>query len=458
MATKIDVIIPHIDKQELLDTCLTHYAQCCDPNLTNVIVIDNGSSVPLVNNIYGSVVRMEENLGMVLSLEKAKELSTAEILIYTHSDMFYYDKGWDKKVADAFDADHNLGLLGVVGAQIASENGGRANVFCSFRGGHVHGNQTPAGVHAVALLDGCSMMFRRTALDSIEIDKKFYPHHFYDKDWSLEVLTHGWRVGVIAIDCEHLNGQVSCFGSYQSWANEYLKKEGIATDITGDLYFYYENEKRYSKKWNPHMPIIVSSDWSYKSSRMSEAKMLENIQQISSAWKGHENFAVKLVKHIRPKTIVELGVDLGFSSIALAIPNIGKVYGIDWFKGDAHAGYKENPYERALAEIEKIGLNNVELIVADFTELAKTWDKPIDILHIDGFHEYEAVKRDWNNWVGFVKDTGVIIFHDTESFPDDVGRFFNEIQLPKFKFTHSHGLGVVAKSEQILMGVKNIGK
>jgi predicted O-methyltransferase YrrM len=47
---------------------------------------------------------------------------------------------------------------------------------------------------------------------------------------------------------------------------------------------------------------------------------------------GHEDFAVRLVEHLKPKVVVDLGVDYGFSTFAFALPNIGTVYGIDWFQ------------------------------------------------------------------------------------------------------------------------------
>lgn len=261
---KIDVIIPHINKPALLEKCLNLYKENCDPAITNVIVIDNASEPPLQNNIYGSVVRYPDNLGMIKSLEEAKKMSTADILIYTHSDTFYYEKGWDAKVVKAFEANPKLGLMGIVGGAVASPDGGRGNMYCSFRNGHLHGNQTPEGIHFVALLDGCSLMFRRTALDSFEIDKAFYPHHFYDKDWCLEVLTRGWNVAVIAMDCEHLGGQITIGGQhYQQWADEYLTKNKIETKETGDIYFYLENEKRYIDKWKHLLPIVVNADGTY---------------------------------------------------------------------------------------------------------------------------------------------------------------------------------------------------
>ena len=173
------------------------------------------------------------------------------------------------------------------------------------------------------------------------------------------------------------------------------------------------------------------------------------LQHIISAWRGHEDFAVKLVEFLKPAVIVELGVDWGFSVFAFALPNIGTVYGVDWFQDDKYAGDRTT-YQHVLDERAKLDLGNVVLIKADFTDAAKSWTRPIDVLHIDGEHDYASVKQDFAHWARFVRDDGVILMHDTMSFPDDVGRFYDEIQLPKFNFTHSHGLGVVCKNQALL--------
>jgi len=162
---------------------------------------------------------------------------------------------------------------------------------------------------------------------------------------------------------------------------------------------------------------------------------------IETAWRGHEDYAYTLVEFIKPEVTVDLGVDFGFSTIAWALPNIGTVYGIDWFKGDDHAGIR-NAKQVAEQHIADNEVTNVVLIEGDFFDVAKTWDKSIDILHIDGFHSYDFTKSVFEVWSKFVRPGGIILFHDTMSFPNDVGRFFNEIQGAKFNFTHSHGLGV----------------
>jgi predicted O-methyltransferase YrrM len=186
------------------------------------------------------------------------------------------------------------------------------------------------------------------------------------------------------------------------------------------------------------------------------SKKLEYVNTISrypSAWTGHGLFAMQLVESFKPDVIVDLGVDFGFSTFCLAYPRQGKVYGIDWFQGDQHTG-RRNTYELVKilhSDVEtKYGVDNIEFIKADFTEAAKTWDKPIDILHIDGLHTYEAVKADFANWSKLCKTDAIILFHDVESFPNTVGRFFYEISNDYHKLVHtgSAGLGVITKSKE----------
>lgn len=181
---------------------------------------------------------------------------------------------------------------------------------------------------------------------------------------------------------------------------------------------------------------------------------------ITSAWKGHEGFAQWLVNRKVPETVVDLGVDTGFSTFNWATPRIGHVYGIDSFMGDEHAGIKET-YDYVHNMRSQLGLDDrITFIKGMFAEVALTWDKPIDILHIDGFHTYEAVKMDYDTWSPFVKDDGIILFHDTCVFYPGFGvyKFFEELAQAKsgktLNFTHSYGLGIVTENAQLLEDIK----
>lgn len=189
---------------------------------------------------------------------------------------------------------------------------------------------------------------------------------------------------------------------------------------------------------------------------------LEDLKyQHNSAWHGHWRFAEWLVDYLKPSVTVELGVDYGYSLCCLAKNNPGQVYGIDTFEGDSNAGARvwEPHYNSLVEKINNHGLTNITLIRERFETVAETWDKSIDILHIDGLHEFEAVKRDLTTWAPMVNgNTGVILMHDVEAFAD-VNTVFKAHPWPKMKFTHSAGLGILTQNTELLTALRasNLG-
>jgi glycosyltransferase involved in cell wall biosynthesis/predicted O-methyltransferase YrrM len=188
---------------------------------------------------------------------------------------------------------------------------------------------------------------------------------------------------------------------------------------------------------------------------------LTNLEDTPSCWKGHRKFAEWLVAQVKPEVTVDLGVDWGFSTFCFAMPRIGQVYGIDTFEGDKFTGGNHGSYEYVLTKQEKLFMkDNVTFIKGLFDDVAKTWDKKIDILHIDGDHAYESVKHDYETWSPFLKENGVILFHDTciEELNGNqygVKKFFEELDLPKVTFTHTFGLGVASKNKDLIEFIRN---
>jgi len=180
---------------------------------------------------------------------------------------------------------------------------------------------------------------------------------------------------------------------------------------------------------------------------------LDFIDSIESTWKGHEPFALWLVKKLKPKTIVDLGFDRGLSTVAFAYKNNGHVFGVDWFE---EGGYSEKCFalDRAFANIANaIRFNyakNIHLIIGPFSHVSKDWNRKIDLLHIDWAHSYKSVKTHYDNWCPFLTKDGVVLIHDVTSHPDEVGKFFREIKKPKFLFPAAAGLGVVCANRKLL--------
>ena len=227
----------------------------------------------------------------------------------------------------------------------------------------------------------------------------------------------------------------------------------------GNLYDFSYSPDYYAtlgKKEEFDEPLLLNKMIEDNLVKMETENKIKLIREIPTAWTDHINFAQWIVNRVDSKVVVDLGVDYAYSTFCFSLPQKGHIYGIDSFGGDEHTGIR-NTYEYIIEKKNILKADNITFIKGYFDDIAKTWNKEIDILHIDGFHTYEAVKNDYENWSKFVKDDGVILFHDTLVEDRDFGikKFFEEIDLPKVNFTCSHGLGVVSKNINLIKEISD---
>jgi predicted O-methyltransferase YrrM len=185
-----------------------------------------------------------------------------------------------------------------------------------------------------------------------------------------------------------------------------------------------------------------------------------------SGWVGHKYFIYDFIRNLKPQVVVELGTHYGtsFFSMCQAAKDSnlkGKLYAIDLWQGDKHAGF----YDRSvLSEVKRIASKyyknlKYQLLQKSFDEALKQFpDNSIDLLHIDGLHTYKAVKHDFLNWESRVKKDGLIILHDISETKDDFGvyKLWKEIKRKyrTLEFYHSHGLGIVFKKPEKFIDFK----
>lgn len=179
-----------------------------------------------------------------------------------------------------------------------------------------------------------------------------------------------------------------------------------------------------------------------------------------TAWAQHVPFAMFLAAAMRPKTFVELGTFRGVSYCAFcqavkSLKTDTRTFAVDTWEGDAHAGkLEEGVLAKLKAHHDPLYADFSRLVQSTFDEaLTQFADSSIDLLHIDGFHTYDAVRRDYETWLPKMSERGVVLFHDTNVRERDFGvwRFWTEVKkdYPHFEFLHGHGLGVLATGAEI---------
>ncbi|KAB2488081.1 class I SAM-dependent methyltransferase [Priestia endophytica] len=173
-----------------------------------------------------------------------------------------------------------------------------------------------------------------------------------------------------------------------------------------------------------------------------------------SAWGGHRDFAYDLVRFMQPKLVVELGTQYGvsFFSFCQAVKDGGlstSCHAIDTWEGDPHSGlYDKNVFNVVKKIADKYYPNIAKLVPSKFDDAVDSYqDQTIDILHIDGYHTFEAVSHDYETWLPKVSTNGIVLFHDiaVQSGGFGVYKLWNTLkeQYPAIQFEHSYGLGVL---------------
>lgn len=163
-----------------------------------------------------------------------------------------------------------------------------------------------------------------------------------------------------------------------------------------------------------------------------------------------------LARVFKPINVVVFGSAKGFSPVCFGLGikdnrNGGTLSFVD-------AGYSiyKDPKEKSMGGfgfwkskknidnlIRKFGLKDVFIpFIMKTSQFFKQYNqKPIDILYIDADHSYEGFKYDFEHFSRYVKDDGIIVFHDvlvdngTFGYNFGVKKYYNKILSKNRKFS-----------------------
>ena len=175
---------------------------------------------------------------------------------------------------------------------------------------------------------------------------------------------------------------------------------------------------------------------------------------------------LKILKERNPRVVIEIGTAKGgtlFLLSRVAAPN-AKIISIDLPDGPFGGGYPEwrMPLYRSFARDDQ----EIHLIRADshspetIQQVEKILeDAEIDFILIDGDHTYEGVREDFETYTPYVKNSGIVAFHDIVENTNDmiwqVHRFWEEI---KQGFEHMEIVSEMREFDRICgIGVLHMG-
>ncbi len=187
-------------------------------------------------------------------------------------------------------------------------------------------------------------------------------------------------------------------------------------------------------------------------------------RRVPSTWIQHTPFAMFLIDALRPSLFVELGTFQGVSYCAFcqAVAHLGletRCFGVDTWEGDPHTGFYGEDVLSDLRGHHALRYGTFSNLLRSTFDDAKAdfEDGSIDLLHIDGYHTYEAARHDFQNWLPKVSNRGIVLLHDIHVHERDFGvwKFWEEIkaQYPTFEVVYGCGLGMIAVGKDIPTGI-----
>jgi hypothetical protein len=128
---------------------------------------------------------------------------------------------------------------------------------------------------------------------------------------------------------------------------------------------------------------------------------------------------------------------------------------VDTWQGDAFTGnYGSLVLEKLKAAHDPAYGDFSRLLQTTFDQAATEFGPgTIDLLHIDGAHDYANARHDFDTWLPRLSDHGVVLMHDTAERQEGFGvwKVWEEVRAgrPHAELPYGHGLGILAVGRQV---------
>jgi predicted O-methyltransferase YrrM len=158
---------------------------------------------------------------------------------------------------------------------------------------------------------------------------------------------------------------------------------------------------------------------------------------------------------------VEVGSFRGKSAafIASGLPDGGRLYCVDpWQDSDEvrESQYRtgEN-FAKFCHNIKSCGYWDRVVPIRKFSvDAAKGWNRPIDLMHIDGGHDYDEVLADIQAWSPHMKDGSIMLFDDYSPKFDGIEQALHE----SFDTVTLHNVGFYSKGPRRWFAAAKVNK
>jgi len=278
---KLAIVVPFLNQTEITKQTLKFLVENKTNPDTKILAFDNDSDEEIELPDGVDYYRSEVNIGNYPVFSEALEfVKEYPVIAFFHSDLFVYEKGYDDRILQTFHDNQNLGLAGFVGSDEIDVAGGRGGgTMSNFMGygtvitrldgtlkewkgspAEAHGKRE-TGFKNAAVVDGCSMIFRKKALEDIGFNPNFPLHHFYDRYMSCQMLEKQWKVGVLGIAFDHISGQTANQEQrYHDAAKDWCDAHGVQPPVIHqnnyDMSMYLEGERIFLREYRNEKRLI----------------------------------------------------------------------------------------------------------------------------------------------------------------------------------------------------------